>query len=67
MNILNFTRDEIKAMSDSGMMNKKSPLHYDVCKEISNGVPYSQIADKFNFAEVKLVSYIKEKKCPDCR
>lgn len=67
MNILNFSRDEVVAMSDAGLINKKSTLHYDVCKEISNGVPYSEIANKFNMAEVRLVSYIKEKKCPDCR
>lgn len=67
MNILSFSRSQVIAMADAGMMNKKSVLHYDVCKEISNGVPYSQIADKFNISEVRLVSYIKEKKCPDCR
>lgn len=67
MNILTFSREQVVAMADAGMMNKKSPLHYDVCKEISKGVSYSQIASKFNMAEVRLVSYIKEKKCPDCR
>lgn len=66
MNILSFSRDEVVAMAGTGMINKKSPLHYDVCKEISRGTPYSRIADKFNISEVRLVSYIKEKKCPDC-
>lgn len=67
MNILSFSREQVVAMADSGIMNKKSPLHYDICKEISRGISYSVIADKFNISEIRLVSYIKEKKCPDCR
>lgn len=66
MNYLDFSREEIIALGKLGF-NKNSAFHYDICQEISRGVTYSEIASKFNIAEVKLVRYIKEKKCPDCR
>lgn len=65
MNLLDFTRDQVVAISKI-KITKKSILHYDVCMEIKKGTPMNKIAEKFGFSEPRHVFYIRDNKCPDC-
>lgn len=67
MNILSLSREEIKELVDSGFMRKENLAHYDICRAIAMGKKQNEIADEFNIPDVRLVRYIKEKKCKDCR
>lgn len=67
MTILNFERSQIVAFAENGMMNKKSVLHFDVCKALKEGKTAEKIAEQFNLAEPRHVWYIRDHKCPDCR
>ena len=67
MSILNFERSQIVAFAENGLMNKKSVLHYDVCQALKNGLTHEKIAELFNLNDGRMVRYIKEHKCPECR
>ncbi len=45
VNILQFSREQVKAMGQSGLMNIKSTEHWDICKELSRGRTYEQVAE----------------------
>lgn len=67
MNILSLSRSEVVAFVDSGMMRPENIKHYDICKAIAEGQKQNDIADTFNIPDVRLVKYIKSRKCPDCK
>ena len=67
MTILNFERDQVVALAESGLMNKKSILHFDVCKALKEGKTHEKIAELFNLCDDSMVRWIQRHKCPDCR
>jgi hypothetical protein len=64
--ILQFKREEIVAFADAGMMNKKSPLHWDVCLQLAKGKTMEVVADDFRIS-FETVRQIKCRKCPDLK
>lgn len=67
MNILSLSRVEVKNFVDSGLMREENLTHYDICKALADGKKQNAIAEEFNIPDVRLVRYIKQRKCPDCR
>lgn len=63
MNILDFSRENVKAMGLSGLMNIKSVVHWDICFELSKGKTHEQVSDLLHIS-VRTVEEVKRKKCP---
>ena len=63
MTILRFTRAEVYAMSQQGLMNIKALEHWDACNDLSNGMDYESIAMKYR-KSTQWVEKIKGCKCP---
>ncbi len=63
ISILDFSRDQVKAMGQSGLMNIKSAEHWDVCNELKKGKTYEQVAEDMGIHK-RTVEEIKRKKCP---
>lgn len=67
MNLLKYTREEIKKLVDDGIIKQTNLKHYDICKEIQQGnKTQGRIAQEFNFSETKTIRNINKSKCPDC-
>jgi DNA-binding NarL/FixJ family response regulator len=66
MNILTFSREQVKGMAEQGFLNKQSVLHYDVCRALAEGKTQAQVAEQFNISDEN-VKWIKKRKCcKDC-
>ena len=63
---MKFKRDEIVAMVKDGFLNKKSILHFDVCKELAEKKTQAQISSQHDITELKTIYYIKKNKCKYC-
>lgn len=66
MSILSKSREEIERDIKDGYANKKTLLHYDLCKAMAQGLTQEAAAEKFNLTDDRYVRLIKSKKCPDC-
>lgn len=64
MKLIDYTREQVKAMAQSGLMNIKSTDHWDVCVELANGKTHEQIAELLHI-HVRTVAQVKRTKC-DC-
>lgn len=67
MNILDLDRKELEKLVESGLMRPENLKHYDVCKQLAEGKKQNAIAEAMNIPDVRLVRYIKGKKCSECR
>lgn len=67
MNLLSLSRGEVVAFVESGMLRPENIRHYDICKALAEGKKQNDIADQFEIPDVRLVKYIKSRKCPDCK
>ena len=65
MNILDFTREQVKALGEL-KFNSKSTLHYDVCLDLKRGMPVEAVKEKYGFFESRTVTWIKANKCTEC-
>lgn len=63
MTILEFTREKVKAMAQSGLMNIKSLEHWDICKFLHEGNTAEATAERFGINTERVV-YIRSHKCP---
>lgn len=64
--ITDYERSRIVCEAARGERNKKAPLHWDICKAISEGKNTFDIADEHNVDE-RHVRRIRDTKCSDCR
>jgi len=62
--ILQFQRDQIKAMAQSGLMNIKSLTHWDVCNDLRSGKDRETVAQLHGLS-LPGVDKIRRCKCPD--
>lgn len=67
MSILIFDRNQIMALASEGLVNKKAPLHYDICKDYQAGLTTAAISKKYEIAEFSTIYKVIEKKCPECK
>lgn len=64
MTILSFSRDQLVAMSESGLMNKKTIIHWDICNDLKKGHTLEYVADTYRMS-VTQVWRVKQCKCSD--
>lgn len=62
MSILQFEREQVKAMAQSGLMNIKSLEHWDICHALQSGKSVEIVADEFRLS-FSMVAHIRKKKC----
>lgn len=67
MSILIFERNQIVALTSEGLMNKKTTLHYDICKDYQSGLTASEISRKYEIAEFSTIYKVIDRKCPECK
>lgn len=63
---MKFKRDEIVAMVNDGFLNKKSILHFDICRDLAQKKTWASIISEHDISELKTVHEIKKKKCKYC-
>lgn len=66
MTILDFNRDKVQAMAQSGLMHINSLKHWDVCDALRSGKTLEQVSDEQNIP-FETVKSIKNTKCKQCR
>lgn len=62
--ILQFSREQIIAFAQGGLMNIKSLTHWEVCKDLKDGKKSEQVAEKHHLS-AEAVWKIKRCKCPE--
>ena len=62
--ILQFSKAQVVAFAQSGMMNIKSGFHWDICNAIASGKTMETVADDFKI-HYNTVKQIKRCKCPE--
>jgi len=62
--ILQFTRAQIVAFAQSGLMNIKAATHWDVCNDLREGKDRETVAQKHHLT-LEAVYKIRRCKCPD--
>lgn len=63
MTILRFTRAEVYAFSQQGIMNIHALEHWDICNALKEGKTKEQVAMDYRKSEDH-IKYIKRCKCP---
>lgn len=67
MNILKYSREQVKQFIDDGIMKPENLRHYDICKEIEAGKKtQGRLAQEFEISETKTIRNINKTKCPSC-
>lgn len=64
--ILTFTREQIVALSNKGIMNKKSIDHWDICNDLRSGQDQETVAMKHNLSPIQVYK-INRCKCPEVK
>lgn len=62
--ILAFSRNIISKMVSTGVMNKKSLIHWDICNDLKSGKTIETVSETHKLS-VTQVWRIKQCKCPD--